>query len=124
LRFEGKSPQTGLPEYRNGGLLSPSRSVANRLIGAVDLGLLVPRDASTLETPFEVDSPAIVEMRAITVAELDRIHTALAKRLNAPDLTLAQVLQAGTWTAGREIAKKLRKNGSPPITIISDGTVF
>jgi hypothetical protein len=34
------------------------------------------------------------------------------------------VLQGGTWAAGRAVARKLRPDGSPPIKVISDGTVF
>jgi hypothetical protein len=33
------------------------------------------------------------------------------------------VLEGGTWAAGRKIAAELR-DGSPPIQMISDGTVF
>ncbi|KAG9543741.1 hypothetical protein KCU97_g21606, partial [Aureobasidium melanogenum] len=40
-------------------------------------------------------------------------------------LSLAQVLEAGTWKAGREIAEVSRPNTKePPIMIVSDGTVF
>jgi hypothetical protein len=35
-----------------------------------------------------------------------------------------QVLEAGTWKAGRIVAKELRADGGPPFAIISDGTVF
>jgi hypothetical protein len=34
------------------------------------------------------------------------------------------VLQGGTWTAGREIARARRSGGAPPLRIHSDGTVF
>jgi Protein of unknown function (DUF1688) len=37
---------------------------------------------------------------------------------------LAKVLEGGTWAAGRRIAREKRADGSPPLTIISDGTVF
>ena len=40
-------------------------------------------------------------------------------------LPLVKVLEGGTWTAGRKIAKEKRPETSgPPIVIISDGTVF
>jgi hypothetical protein len=39
-------------------------------------------------------------------------------------LPLARILQGGTWTAGRVIAQKLRPDGSPPLKVVSDGTVF
>jgi len=34
------------------------------------------------------------------------------------------VLQGGSWAAGREIAQARRQDGSPPIRVASDGTVF
>ena len=37
---------------------------------------------------------------------------------------LASVLEGGTWAAGRRIAADLRPGGGPPLTIVSDGTVF
>ena len=40
------------------------------------------------------------------------------------DLPLAKVLQGGTWTAGRVIARENRPDGSPPIKVASDATVF
>ncbi|NJO37226.1 MAG: URC4/urg3 family protein, partial [Rhizobiales bacterium] len=29
-----------------------------------------------------------------------------------------------TWSAGRRIARERRTDGSPPITLLSDGTLF
>jgi hypothetical protein len=46
---------------------------------------------------FEPSDPVIIEWRAMTVATLDRIAVEVRKQLNLPDLTLAQVLQGGTW---------------------------
>lgn len=104
---------TGLPEYRNGGLL-------------VDTGVLVPKDRRILAEPLEVGDEAVVEWRALTVALLDRVADAVRERLGvaAKDFPLARVLQGGTWTAGRAIARRLRPDGGPPIRIRSDGTVF
>ncbi|HYD68076.1 URC4/urg3 family protein [Azospirillum sp.] len=104
---------TGLPEYRNGGLL-------------VDTGVLVPREPRILTDALEVDDPAVVEWRALTVALLDRVADAVRGRLGvaAAGFPLAKVLQGGTWTAGRVIARRLRPDGGPPIRIRSDGTVF
>jgi hypothetical protein len=39
-------------------------------------------------------------------------------------LPLAKVLEGGTWAAGRIIARRLRADGSPPLNVVSDGTVF
>jgi uncharacterized protein DUF1688 len=104
---------TGLPEYRNGGLF-------------VDLGALVPTDARALDQTHTVDSLFIVEWRALTVALLDDIAERVRGRLelDAPRLPLACVLEGGTWSAGRRIARQKRADGSPPLKIMSDGTVF
>lgn len=37
---------------------------------------------------------------------------------------LGAMLEGGTWTAGRNIARQTRADGGPPFKIISDGTVF
>jgi hypothetical protein len=104
---------TGLAEYRNGGLF-------------MDLGVLALRDAALAAVPLPMDHPAIVEWRALTVALLDRLAPMLHERLgrSAADLPLARLLQGGTWDAGRRIAKQRRPDGSPPLVVISDGTVF
>ena len=44
--------------------------------------------------------------------------------MNAASLPLAKILQGGTWAAGRAVALERRADGSPPIKVISDGTVF
>ena len=42
----------------------------------------------------------------------------------APEqMPLACVLEGGTWAAGRALAQRLRA-GLPPVTVVSDGTVF
>jgi hypothetical protein len=104
---------TGLPEYRNGGLF-------------IDLGALVPREPSAVDGTHTVDSLFIVEWRALTVALLDDIADRVRARLDldASRLPLARVLEGGTWSAGRRIARKKRADGSPPLKIESDGTVF
>jgi hypothetical protein len=104
---------TGLAEYRNGGLF-------------VDTGVLVLKDPGDASRDREVGSPLIVEWRALTVALLDELATKVRRRLNldAEALPLASVLQGGTWSAGRALAGKLRADSSPPIRVISDGTVF
>lgn len=107
---------TGLPEYRNGGLL-------------IDLEVVVPRpgaDFDPARQTFTVDHPAIVEWRALTVIGLDRIAAAVRSRLgvSAEAFPLARVLEGGTWAAGRAIAAERRPGGTPPLAIASDGTVF
>ncbi|MDQ1077655.1 URC4/urg3 family protein [Pseudoroseomonas cervicalis] len=104
---------TGLPEYRNGGLL-------------LDLGVLALRDPALARQTLPVDHPAIVEWRALTVALLDRLAEAVRDRLglDAAALPLACVLEGGSWAAGRRIAREKRPGGGPPLTVASDGTVF
>jgi hypothetical protein len=48
------------------------------------------------------------------------------ERLNrdANSLPLASLLEGGSWAAGRAAAYERRADGSPPISVISDGTVF
>jgi hypothetical protein len=104
---------TGLAEYRNGGLL-------------VDRELITLRNPKLLDSDHRPDSELIIEWRALTVALLDRIGDLVQKKLNKSptDFPLAKVLEGGTWWAGRKAAKEKRADSSPPIRIISDGTVF
>lgn len=104
---------TGLPEYRNGGLF-------------LDLGLLRLKNPALAGEALPADHEAIVEWRALTVALLDAIADPVRKRLgkSAEEMPLARILEGGTWAAGRRIAAEKRPGGSPPLNIISDGTVF
>ena len=104
---------TGLAEYRNGGLF-------------IDTGVLEFRDPSAAAREHDVSSPLVVEWRALTVALLDRLAEVLRARLkmDSQSLPLAKILEGGTWAAGRTIARELRADGSPPVKVISDGTVF
>lgn len=104
---------TGLAEYRNGGLF-------------VDTGVLTFRDAADSGREHEVSSPLVVEWRALTVALLDRVADGVRQRLgaDATSMPLAKILEGGTWAAGRRLARERRADASPPIKVISDGTVF
>ncbi len=104
---------TGLAEYRNGGLL-------------IDRGLISVVDKNHLTALHRPESELIIEWRGLTIALLDRIGESVQKKLNmsAADFPLAKVLEGGTWWAGRKAAKSLRADGSPPLKIASDGTVF
>ncbi|WP_454784405.1 URC4/urg3 family protein [Legionella sp. WA2024007413] len=104
---------TGLPEYRNGGLL-------------IDCSVLQFKNQEILKNALPPDSEIIVEWRALTVSLLDELAALIRKKLqkSAHELPLAKILQGGTWEAGRRIAKQKRPQGTPPIQIISDGTVF
>lgn len=104
---------TGLAEYRNGGLF-------------VDSAVLALRDVADTQREHEVSSPLVVEWRALTVALLDRVADGVRQRLglNATAMPLAKILEGGTWAAGRRLARERRADASPPIKVISDGTVF
>ena len=104
---------TGLAEYRNGGLF-------------IDSGVLIFRDSRDAQREHEVASPLVVEWRALTVALLDRLAVGIRERLGLDPvaLPLAKILQGGSWTAGRKLARERRSNASPPVKVISDGTVF
>ncbi len=104
---------TGLAEYRNGGLF-------------IDAGVLAFRDAEDASREHEVASALVVEWRALTVALLDRVADGIRQRLglDATSLPLAKVLEGGTWAAGRRLARERRTDASPPVKVISDGTVF
>jgi hypothetical protein len=103
---------TGLPEYRNGGLL-------------LDTGVLVLREPANASRMWQPGDEIIVEWRALTVALLDELAPLVRAQLGstAAQMPLACVLEGGTWATGRQLAQRLR-GGSPPFAIYSDGTVF
>jgi hypothetical protein len=104
---------TGLAEYRNGGLF-------------LDAGVLSLADPADADRAHRVSDPLIVAWRAMTVALLDRMAPLVRERLGVAeaDFPLARMLEGGSWAAGRRIAAEKRPGGGPPLTIISDGTVF
>jgi len=113
IQFDDINLLTGLAEYRNGGLF-------------VDYGVLQLKDPNANKMAINAGSELVVEWRALTICLLDEMAELMRKELKKTkeELPLAKVLQGGTWQAGRDIAKKLRPDGTPPIRIISDGTVF
>ncbi|SPO06083.1 probable protein urg3 [Cephalotrichum gorgonifer] len=136
IHFAGTEMLTGLPEYRNGGLF-------------IDLGVLTLKDADLerglanysehfrlsgakgveVAPMFQPSDDVVVEWRGVTVGFLDLLRTEVNKKLknelNGNELSLPQLLEAGSWKGGREIAEVSRPNTKePPILIDSDGTVF
>jgi uncharacterized protein DUF1688 len=103
---------TGLAEYRNGGLF-------------VDTGVIAAQDPVVYERSHAASSELVVEWRALTVALLDRLALELRRQVgvSATELPLGKVLEGGTWAAGRRLAAE-RRNGAPPFTVQSDGTLF
>jgi hypothetical protein len=108
IHFAGTELLTGLPEYRNGGLF-------------IDLGVLTlkPNDLERglqnyddycrrksskpveVAPMFEPGDDVVVEWRGVTVGLLDRllidVNKALKSELQGGELTLAQLLEAGSW---------------------------
>ncbi len=107
----GVETLTGLPEYRNGGLLLES-------------GVLVLDDPALTDHAHRPESQLIVEWRALTVTLLDEIANRVRVRLDRPDMTLAEILEGGTWAAGRQLAFARTPAGTPPLKLDSDGTLF
>lgn len=157
VRFAGVDLMTGLAEYRNGGLfidmglLTLKPEDTKRGLEAYHLDSTTKGQARFEVVPaFKPDDDVIVEWRALTVAYLDELLVEVNAQLGlAPGqkLTLAQMLEAGSWKVcnsllsfgriitmnvltflsqgGREIAEVTRPNTKgPPIMLLSDGTVF
>ena len=112
ITVTGLDQLTGLPEYRNGGLL-------------IDEGVLQVKSPAMLELTYEVGDAFIISWRALTVALLDHlaVEVRALRGLTAEQLPLACVLEGGSWAAGRQTAQELR-GGLPPVQVNSDGTVF
>ncbi|KAI1103463.1 DUF1688-domain-containing protein [Jackrogersella minutella] len=136
IQFAGTELLTGLPEYRNGGLFI-DLGVLTLKQDELDRGLENYNDhcrrtntkGVEVAPMFEPSDDVIVEWRGVTVGFLDKllveVNKSLRKELNGGELTLAQLLEAGSWKGGREIAEVSRPNTrEPPILIDSDGTVF
>jgi hypothetical protein len=79
-----------------------------------------------LHRPLDPLSEPVVEWRALTVTLLDHLAILVRERLGktADEFPLVKVLEGGSWAAGREIAFEHRTDGSPPLSIVSDGTLF
>ncbi|KAJ4296688.1 hypothetical protein N0V90_006736 [Kalmusia sp. IMI 367209] len=121
LKWAHTTSLTALPEYRNGGLF-------------VDLGVLALKPASLerglrssgSELPqFSAGDDVVVEWRAMTLVLIDKLYAMVLQRMEGVELSMAQLLEAGTWKSGREVAAERRPSTkSSPILIESDGTVF
>ncbi|EFX02367.1 conserved fungal protein [Grosmannia clavigera kw1407] len=136
IHFAGAELLTGLPEYRNGGLFV-DLGVLNLKPDDMERGLAHYREFcertghSGIEVApmFCTGDDVVVEWRAVTVGFLDRlckeVNRTLRTELQGSELSLAQLLEAGSWKGGREMAEMSRPNTKePPILIDSDGTVF
>ena len=107
IQFAGVDLLTGLPEYRNGGLLIDTGLVtlkpdeAKRGLEAYKQNARVVGQPSMEVVPlFSADDDVVVEWRALTIGFLDDLHAEVNRmlKLNGPNaLSLAQMLEAGTW---------------------------
>ncbi|GAV54497.1 hypothetical protein ZYGR_0AM00350 [Zygosaccharomyces rouxii] len=125
FQISNKELQTGLPEYRNGGLFYDFGVIALKP-EHLKRGLALSETLGNKEPipTFTAEDGAIVEWRCLTIGLLDELHELVNKRLKTT-LTLPQVIEAGSWKAGREIAAEKRPvTRGPPIELQSDGTVF
>ena len=113
LKVEGLDGLTALAEYRNGGLF-------------IDLGAIRPRQPLDHRRRHEVQDELVVEWRALTVALIERLLAPVRRELGLDaGFAMPHLLQGGTWSAGRKIARALRPpDGPSPIGLATDGTVF
>lgn len=132
--IEGDDLLTPLPDYCNGGFLIDTgfltlKPVDNdRGIKNYHANSLLPYQPKVEVAPmFDMSDPVVTEWRALTVAYLDlvcervRQSFGLSKKL----LSLSQLVQGGTWSAGRELAEISRPNThEPPIVIKIDKRVI
>ena len=101
---------TGLPEYRNGGLLIDTGLITlkpadmERGLQAYKANAQQKGQPSMEVVPlFEPPDDVIVEWRAITVGFLDELLDEVNRGLGLSGkdkLSLAQMLEAGTWKVG------------------------
>ena len=107
VQFAGSELLTGLPEYRNGGLLVDT-GLLNLKEADSTRGLTAYRSNAHLkgQPNFEVvplfatDDDVIVEWRAVTVGFLDDLLIEVNSQLGlsgSDKMSLAQMLEAGTW---------------------------
>lgn len=118
---------TGLPEYRNGGLFVDFEVLQLKKHIAED-GMKLALENGLMLPTFKPDDDVIVEWRSCTICLLDRILPMINAKMGISgtkfELTLPQLIEAGSWKSGRLIAADKRSNGGPPIELLADGTVF
>ena len=111
----GLDELTGLPEYRNGGLL-------------LDLGVIVPmRRRLPAAVGTAVGDEAIVEWRALTVIALDRIAAAVRAELGVDARTPFRSRACSKAARGRRAGASppsAARRRTPRCRSTSDGTVF
>jgi Protein of unknown function (DUF1688) len=113
LEVSGLENLPGLAEYRNGGLF-------------IDGEVIALKDRESMAKTHVPSDALIVEWRALTIALLERLAPLIRVKLNvdARALPLVNILQGGTWQAGRQLAYLRSPAGEPPLRYNSGGTVF
>ena len=120
IHFAHADLLTGLPEYRNGGLfidtglLTLKDEDRERGLKAYRDNAMIKGQPNVEVVPlFTADDDVIVEWRAVTVGFLD----ALLEEVNAQlglfardGLSLAQLLEAGSWKVGLIHSDKIQLN--------------
>ena len=107
IHFAGAELMTGLPEYRNGGLLVDTGLLSLKQPD-MERGLEAYRQNAQLKGQpnmevvplFTAEDDVVVEWRAVTVGFLDELLMEVNGLLGLrgdDQLTLAQMLEAGTW---------------------------
>jgi len=124
MQWSNADSLTALPEYRNGGLFV-DLGVLTLKKETYDRGMKTSGEGAELPT-FDAGDDAIVEWRALTLVLIDKLYSKIQNKFgDGVQLSMAQLLEAGTWKSGREVAAQRRPNTkSSPILIKSDGTVF
>lgn len=110
IHFAGSDLLTGLPEYRNGGLLidmgllTLKEDDLQRGLNAFKENAQIRGQPNVEVVPlFSAEDDVIVEWRAITVGFLDELVDEVNGQLGLlgeDQLTLAQMLEAGSWKVG------------------------
>ena len=125
IQFAGSDLLTGLPEYRNGGLLVDTGLLTLKRDDMLR-GIKQYKENAKLEGQpsmevvplFTTDDDVIVEWRAATVGFLDDLLDEVNRLLGldrTDGLTLAQMLEAGTWKVRNPTAPS---STEPVLTLI------
>ncbi|KAI8647567.1 hypothetical protein BD408DRAFT_408152 [Parasitella parasitica] len=132
--IEGTDQLTPLPDFANGGLLIDTGFITlkkqdyERGIENYRKNSLLPGQPKVEVAPmFEMSDPVVVEWRALTTAYLDLVADRVRAKLKLDKkaLSLSQLIEGGTTSAGRELAEISRPNTQePPIVIKYDKKVI
>lgn len=103
---------SGLPGYRNTGLL-------------IDSGIIQPRSQDLLSREHLLGDEPIVELRCLTIGVMGRALESIHQQLSLDHDTFPMAKLNGLfWHAGRAKASGLRPGGSPPFSVRDQGVPF